>query len=121
MIVNDSAVSRDYVCEGETRYGDGSPQKDTGRLGFEVRWWIPFWSDESRGAKFQSKNHLTYLAIRLKKTGEGNFSEYTEFFDAKDWSDTFTFRRAVGELRFSRVRSNGKLMHSFMGECKEAR
>src|SRR5262249_39852207 len=51
VIVNYSAVSREYVCEGETRQS-GSPQKDTGRLLIEdYRWWVGLWSDSYGLAK----------------------------------------------------------------------
>jgi hypothetical protein len=116
VIVNHSAVPREYVCEGETRQSDGPPQKDTGRLRVEdYRWWLRLWSDSDGLAKFESE-HISHLTRKLTKSGEGSFSLYMGFDDP---NQTFLFRGATSQLG-TQQSYNNKLLYVFVGSCKEA-
>jgi len=115
LIVADfSAVSKEYVCEGETRWANRPPQKDDGRLRIlDYRWWVGLWSDSHGAVRFDSKQIGSFVSVTLKKSGEGNFSSYwglDEFID---------FRRSTGELSIRQYLSDDKLTYTFVGECKE--
>jgi hypothetical protein len=115
LIVNYSAVSEEYVCEGETRRSDGPPQKDTGRLRVEdYRWWVRLWSDSDGLAKFESEN-ISHLTRKLNKSGEGSLSLYMGFDDP---NQIFLFRRALGQLGIQQS-YNTKILYVFVGNCKE--
>jgi hypothetical protein len=109
IVANFSTVPREYVCQGETRFG-GPPQKDAGRLRIEdYRWWVGLWSDSHGSAIFETKKVGRLSFVNLKKGDQGNFSWY------EGLDPLFVFRRATGELIFER--SGIK----FVGECKEDR
>jgi hypothetical protein len=51
LVATYSAVPTEFTCEGETRLGDGPPQKDAGRLRVDdYRWWVGLWSDSHGSA-----------------------------------------------------------------------
>jgi len=117
QFVNYSAVPTEFTCEGETRKGDGPPERDTGRLRVDdYRWWVGLWSDSHGSANFQSKNIAYFYASKLNRSGAGNFS----FYMGLDPDKSFVLRRATGELGIQES-VGGKLFYTFVGECKEAR
>ena len=114
IVANFSAVSKEYVCEGETRWGNRPPQKDDGRLRIlDYRWWVNLWGDSHGAVRFDSKKIGSFVSVTLKKSGEGNFSSY--------WGldESFDFRRSTGELSIRQYLSDDKLAYTFVGECKE--
>jgi len=114
IVANFSAVSKEYVCEGETRWGNRPPQKDDGRLRIlDYRWWVSLWGDSHGAVRFDSKKIGSFVSVTLKKSGEGNFSSY--------WGldESFDFRRSTGELSIRQYLSDDKLAYTFVGECKE--
>ena len=114
IVANFSAVSKEYVCDGETRWANRPPQKDEGRLRVvDYRWWVGLWSDSHGAVRFDSKKFGSFVSVELNKSGEGNFSSY--------WGldQSFDFRRSTGELSIRDYLRDDTLAYMFVGECKE--
>jgi len=112
ILVNYSAVTKEFSCEGETRFTDAHTEADKGRLQIsEYRWWVSLWSDNTDGdAIFASTKFAYFWEGRLALSGDGSFSLYT----GMSRGQTFIFRRATGELG---VQQAGM---TFTGECSPA-
>ena len=108
LVLTQSTVSSEYLCNGEQKLMNSPPEPDSGRLRLnDYRWWVRFWSDSDGDAIFMSKKFAYFFSMKLRRTEEGNLAFYMSYDDGK----TFLFRRATGELG---VQENGQ---TFTGEC----
>lgn len=108
LVVNYSAVAKEYTCEGYTQVNNGDRQKDHGRLQIEhYRFWVALWNAKSDGSALFQSTKLAIYEGELIESGEGNFTVHTGISS----DQFFSFARATNQI------SIGNREKVFRGHC----